>query len=109
MAMDHLVSTMHLHPIVDHFTIALLSLAIICDVVGATLQLVSSRLKFRPTFAEWFEHCAVILIACGAIAIAGSYLTGDAEADRLWDTMPPAAQSLLFTDIGAARLLAHAT
>jgi hypothetical protein len=28
----------------------------------------------------------------GAVASALSYFTGDEEADRLWDTMSPAAQ-----------------
>src|SRR6202011_5330059 len=36
------------------------------------------------------------------------YLSGDAEADRLWDTMSPAAQQILSSSNGAPAYLSHA-
>jgi uncharacterized membrane protein len=44
----------------------------------------------------------------GAAAAVMSYLTGDAEADRLWDTMTPAAQQILSSSNGARAYLSHA-
>jgi len=36
----------------------------------------------------------------GAAATVLSYFTGDMEADRLWDTMSPAAQQILASTDG---------
>ena len=36
-----------------------------------------------------------MLMIGGAAASVLSYFSGDAEADRLWDTMSPAAQQIL--------------
>jgi uncharacterized membrane protein len=106
--MDRMIATMHLHPIVDHFTIALLTAAVLMDLAAAVVKLL---LK-----SEWSSRCADRLaraslfpMVLGAVAAVSSYLTGGVEADRLWDAMPPAAQALLFTDDGPARVLAHAT
>jgi hypothetical protein len=44
----------------------------------------------------------------GVTASVMSYLTGDAEADRLWDTMSPAAQQILSSSDGAPDYLSHA-
>jgi uncharacterized membrane protein len=44
----------------------------------------------------------------GAAASVMSYLTGDAEADRLWDTMSPAAQQILASSNGPHDYLSHA-
>jgi uncharacterized membrane protein len=98
---------LHLHPIVDHFTIALLSVGVACDAAGA----LASRLHYSPVRfgAERLRRAALILMFCGAAAAIVSYLSGDADANRLWDTMPPAAQTLLFTDSGRAQFFAHAT
>lgn len=102
-----LPASVHLHPIVDHFTIALLSVGVACDAAGA----LTSRLHYSPvrSGAERLRRTALILMTVGALAAIVSYRSGDADANRLWDTIPPAAQSLLFTDSGWAQLLAHAT
>jgi uncharacterized membrane protein len=44
----------------------------------------------------------------GAAASVLSYFSGDAEADRLWDTMSPAAQQILSASDGARAYLSHA-
>ena len=44
----------------------------------------------------------------GAAASVLSYFTGDAEADRLWDTMSPAAQQILASSNGTHDYLSHA-
>ena len=41
-----------------------------------------------------------MLIVTGAGVSVLSYLSGDAEADRLWDTMSPAAQQILLSSNG---------
>ena len=48
-----------------------------------------------------------MLMIVGAGATVLSYFTGDAEADRLWDTMSPAAQQILSPSNGAPDYLSH--
>jgi len=97
-------ASMHLHPIVDHFTIALLSAGVACDVAGALASRLGSTLI--QTGALRLQRSALILMIGGALAAVVSYFSGDAEANRVWDTMNPAAQALLYSDTS---LLAHAT
>ena len=105
-----LVSTYHLHPIVDHFTIALLTFGIAAELLSAAAILLS---RGRPGFASNMrakaqEHFSSLMIG-GAAASVLSYFSGDAEADRLWDTMSPAAQQILASSNGGVRdYLSHA-
>jgi uncharacterized membrane protein len=48
------------------------------------------------------------LLVAGALAATLSRFTGESEAERLWDTMSPAAQQLLWSDAGSGRFLSHA-
>jgi uncharacterized membrane protein len=105
-----LVSTYHLHPIVDHFTIALLTFGIAAELVSAAAILLS---RGRPggLLAVWSQKrrsTSLLLMIGGAAASVMSYFTGDAEADRLWDTMSPAAQQILASSNGAHDYLSHA-
>ena len=50
---------------------------------------------------------SLLLLIGGAAASVLSYFTGDAEADRLWDTISPAAQQILLSSTGGA-YLSHA-
>jgi len=51
-----LVSTHHLHPIVDHFTIALLTFGIAAEILGAAAILLSwSR---ASVLSGWGQGCA---------------------------------------------------
>lgn len=73
-----------LHPVVDHFSVALIIIAIATDLVAS---LIPSRL--------WIRNMAVTLMVLGALAVAGSYVTGGWEADRLWDHVTGPAKDVL--------------
>ena len=96
-----LVSTYHLHPIVDHFTIALLAFGIAAEILAAAAILFSrDRADFASVMGQKLRATSLILMIGGAGASVLSYFTGDSEADRLWDTMSPAAQKILLSSNG---------
>ena len=104
-----LVSTYHLHPIVDHFTIALLTFGIAAEILAAAALLLSrGRPGILSVWGDKLRSTSLLLMIGGAGASVLSYLTGDAEADRLWDTMSPAAQQILASSNGAPDYLSHA-
>jgi uncharacterized membrane protein len=104
-----LVSTYHLHPIVDHFTIALLTFGIAAELLSAAAILLSrGRAGFLSAWGYKLRSTSLLLMIGGAAASVMSYLTGDAEADRLWDTMSPAAQQILASSNGPHDYLSHA-
>jgi uncharacterized membrane protein len=71
---EKVFSSWQLHPVIDHFSIALLVVAVAIDLAA----LVFSN---RPSL----RHTALTLMIIGAVAAAGSYWTGDMEGDRVWD------------------------
>ena len=73
-----------LHPVVDHFTIALLIVAVLIDLVASA----------APT-RIWIQYTALLLMILGALAAGASYLTGDMEFDRIWKALGPAALDIL--------------
>ena len=73
-----------LHPVVDHFSVALLFTAVLIDLVAGSAP---NRI--------WLRYTAVLLMILGALAAGGSYLTGGMEADRIWDALGPAAKEVL--------------
>lgn len=104
-----LVNTYHLHPIVDHFTIALLTFGIAAEILAAAALLLSrGRAGVVSDWAQKLRSTSLTLMVGGAAASVLSYFTGDAEADRLWDTMSPAAQQILSPSNGAPDYLSHA-
>jgi len=104
-----LVSTYHLHPIVDHFTIALLAFGIAAELLAAAAILLSrDPTGVASVMSQKLRATSLILMIGGAGASVLSYFTGDAEADRLWDTMSPAAQQILSSSTGARDYLSHA-
>src|SRR5208337_1179348 len=104
-----LVSTYHLHPIVDHFTIALLTFGIAAEILAAAvIVLCRDQAGFVSVWGQKLRSTALLLMIGGAAASVLSYLTGDEEADRLWDTMSPAAQQILSPSNGAPDYLSHA-
>jgi len=106
---SQLVSTYHLHPIVDHFTIALLTVGIAAEIFSSAAILLSrGRPGFLSVSIEKLRSTSFLLMIAGAAASILSYFTGDAEADRLWDTMSPAAQQILASSNGASAYLSHA-
>jgi uncharacterized membrane protein len=76
-----------LHPVLDHFTVALL-------IVGVAIDIVASAAPTRT----WLRYMALTLMILGAIAAGASYFSGDIEADRLFksfgDAMTPAAKAV---------------
>ncbi len=104
-----LVRTYHLHPIVDHFTIALLTVGIAAEILAAAAILRSRGGEgFVSVWGHKLRSTSLLLMIGGAAASVLSYLTGDTEADRLWDTMSPAAQQILSPSNGAPDYLSHA-
>jgi uncharacterized membrane protein len=79
--LERLLQRWQLHPVADHFTIALLTAAIIFDLVASIF----------PARA-WLRHSALALMIVGALAAAASYSTGDMEADRVWKMLSPPAK-----------------
>jgi uncharacterized membrane protein len=107
--MDTLIQTYHLHPIVDHFTIALLATGILADNVG---YLVNSLLgHWSPhvrSLADRLSATAPVLLIPGAVSAILSRFTGESEAERVWDKISPSAQHILFSDTGFTSFLSHA-
>src|SRR3981189_2455635 len=102
-------STYHLHPIVDHFTIALLTFGIAAEILAAAaVPFVRDARGFASVWSQKLRAPSLTLMICGAAASVLSYFTGDTEADRLWDTMSPAAQQILSSSSGARDYLSHA-
>jgi uncharacterized membrane protein len=107
--MEILIAKYHLHPIIDHFTIALLAMGVFADVVGYLISmLVDNRSPRTKGLADRLTGAALVLIIPGAISAIFSRFTGESEAERVWDTIAPAAQQILFSDSGSARFLSHA-
>jgi uncharacterized membrane protein len=75
-----------LHPVVDHFTVALVLVGILVDLVGS---LMPSRV--------WLRYMAATLMVLAAVAAYGSFETGGWEADRVWDHFSGPAKDLLET------------
>ena len=85
--MQALVETLkawQLHPVVDHFTVALVVVGIVVDLFGGLMQ---SR--------AWPRTTAVTLMVLGAAAAWGSKLTGGWEAGRVWDNVTGPALDVL--------------
>jgi uncharacterized membrane protein len=96
-----LVKTYHLHPIVDHFTIALLTFGVAAELFSAAATLLSrGRVDFLSSWGQKLRSTSLLLMIGGAAASVLSYFTGDAEADRLWDTISSAAQQILLSTNG---------
>ena len=107
--METLIAKYHLHPIIDHFTIALLAVGVLADVVGygmATLP--GNRSQGFKGLSDRLRGAGLVLLIPGAISAVLSRFTGESEAERLWDTISPAAQQILFSDTGSATYLSHA-
>jgi uncharacterized membrane protein len=84
-----------LHPQVDHFSVALLIVAVLID-------LVASRAPDRI----WLRYTALLLMILGSLSAGASYLTGDAEADRIWNALGQPAKDVLKTHAELGEYLA---
>src|SRR5579885_1432017 len=102
---DYITAQYHLHPMVDHFTIALLFAGVGAELAAALLfKQEGAGLKAIQTL----RSCSLLLMAAGALSAVLSYLTGDSEAGRLWDSIPQPARRILSADDAAAQYLSHA-
>jgi uncharacterized membrane protein len=107
--METLIAEYHLHPIVDHFTIALLGTGVLADLAGyAFAKLFRDRSCWLKALGDRLSGAALVLLVPGAISAILSRLTGESEAERVWDTISPAAQHILLADSGPALLFSHA-
>jgi uncharacterized membrane protein len=80
-----LLTNWQLHPVADHFSIALLVVAVLVDVAALFF---SQRL--------WLRYMALTLMIIGAAAAAASYGTGDLEGDRVFKLISdPKAKDVL--------------
>ena len=76
--------------------------------VIAALMVFSDAASNRPSeLIRRLRSTSLIITIGGAATAMLSYLTGDAEADRLWDRISPAAQQLLPAEVGGG-YLSHA-
>jgi uncharacterized membrane protein len=73
-----------LHPVADHFSVALLFVAVLIDLVAS----------MSPT-RIWLRYTALTLMILGALAAGASFLTGDMEADRIWNALGQPARDVL--------------
>ncbi|MFZ0677907.1 DUF2231 domain-containing protein [Candidatus Binatus sp.] len=83
--MDQVVKILQpyqLHPVVDHFSVALLFVAVLIDLFASPTRL-------------WLRYTAVLLMILGALAAGGSFFTGGMEADRIWNALGQPARDVL--------------
>ncbi len=106
--MEILIAKYHLHPIIDHFTIALLGGGLLADIDGNLVVLLGNRSPRLKGLGDRVSGTALVLLIPGAISAILSRVTGESEAQRLWDGISPGAQQILFSDTGATRFLSHA-
>jgi uncharacterized membrane protein len=75
---------LNLHPVADHFTIGLLTIAILIDLTASLFPM-----------RTWIRYTALTLVILGALAAGASYATGDMETDRIWKALGPDAKEVL--------------
>jgi uncharacterized membrane protein len=107
--MDNLIAIYHLHPIIDHFTIALCVAGVLADIVGYSITaIVGNRSLSARELSARLSRAAVVLLIPGALWAILSRLTEESEAERVWESISPAAQRILLTDNGPRWFLSHA-
>ena len=85
--MDSIIATLqtwHVHPVADHFTIALLIVGVLLDVTGSLL----------PSF-RWIRYAALTLMILGAAAAAASWQSGGWEAHKVHKLLSGETKELL--------------
>jgi uncharacterized membrane protein len=89
------VQPLQLHPIVDHFSVALLIVAVLIDLVASA----------APT-RLWLRYTALLLMILGALSAGASFGTGDLEADRIWNALGQPAREVLHRHAELGEILA---
>jgi uncharacterized membrane protein len=107
--MNTIIARYHLHPIVDHFTIALCATGVLADTIAYLISATPGDANAcARSFSVRLGKTAVVLLVAGAVSAIFSRFTGESEAERVWDSISPAAQQILFSDTGARSFLSHA-
>lgn len=83
-ALVETIKAWQLHPVVDHFTVALIIVAILVDLVAS---IVPTRM--------WLRYSALTIMILGTAAVWGSNLTGGWEAGRVWENVKEPALDVL--------------
>ena len=79
--METLIAKYHLHPIIDHFTIALLGIGVLADVAGYAISaLLGNRSPRARSLGDRLRGAALVLLVPGAISAIFSRFTGESEA-----------------------------
>ncbi|MFZ0659341.1 MAG: DUF2231 domain-containing protein, partial [Candidatus Binataceae bacterium] len=92
------ITSWQIHPVVDHFSIALIVVAVIIDLVAT---LVPNRI--------WPRYMALTLMILGAIAAAGSWVTGGKlQPEWVWKTIPSVAKPLMHRHAELGTILMYA-
>ena len=94
-ALAHFLQPLDLHPVADHFTVALL-------MVGVLIDLIASLFPLRA----WLRYMALTLMVLGALSAGSSYATGDMEADRIWNALTEPAKAVLHRHAFLAQIAA---
>ena len=94
-ALAHFLTPLDLHPVADHFTVALL-------MVGVLIDLIASLFPLRA----WLRYMALTLRVLGALSAGSSYLTGDMEAGRIWNALSEPAKAVLHRHAFLAQIAA---
>jgi len=94
-SVEKFLQPFQLHAQVDHFSVALLIVAVLIDLVAS----------LAPT-RIWLRYTALTLMILGAIAAGASFLTGGAEADRIWNALGQPAKDVLKTHAQLGEYLA---
>lgn len=95
--MDTIIATLkawQLHPVADHFTVALLIVAVLVDLVGSVI---ATR--------TWIRYMALTLMILGTIAAWCSMFTGGWEAHRLAKEIAGPAKEVLHTHMELGQAL----
>ncbi|MBV8357390.1 MAG: DUF2231 domain-containing protein [Deltaproteobacteria bacterium] len=107
--MEILIATYHLHAIIDHFTIALCGTGIFADLVGYIILYVFGNMSvLARRLSDRLRRAAIVLLIPGALSAVLSRLTGESEAERVWDSISPAAQQILLSDNSTRWFFSHA-
>jgi uncharacterized membrane protein len=94
-AVAHFLTPLDLHPVIDHFTVALL-------MVGVLIDLIASLFPVRA----WLRYMALTLMVLGALSAGSSYATGDLEAGRIWNALSEPAKAVLHRHAFLAQIAA---
>jgi uncharacterized membrane protein len=94
-SVEKFLQPFQLHSQVDHFSVALLITAVLIDLISS----------LAPT-QIWLRYTALTLMILGALAAGASFLTGGAEADRIWNAVGQPAKDVLKTHAELGEYLA---